>query len=262
MPTTGHLLFRGADGRAARTVTSLFSRLNIGIRQRTATGEDALRILLSSSGNTHVAATNIRGIIELVPRLENLTVTGGNGSPQQQTGGGRILRTRSIVAADTLIAANNFNFDLSGDGQIALGRYALNPTPRSDIFDFVATIRVGGRGGIPIRLSREQFDYVGEYDLQDTWPFGGTGGGSWGNVTEIPCAMLYVNHRSEGVAKTQLKPQRQQIGWSMSDPEPATTILIFFSYNSSGNVDFVEMIVFTDQVVEIEGVHLHYWEDA
>ena len=262
MPTTGHILLRGADGRTARTATSLFSRLNIGVRQRTAAGEDALRVLLSSSGNVHVAATNIRGIIELVPRLENLTITGGNGNPQQQSGSGRILRTRSIVAADTLIAANNFNFDLSGDGQIALGRYALNPTPRSDIFDFVATIRVGGRGGIPIRLSREQFDYVGEYDLQDTWPFGGTGGGSWGNVTEIPCAMLYVNHRSEGVAKTQLKPQRQQIGWSMSDPEPATTILIFFSYNSSGNVDFVEMIVFTDQVVEIEGVHLHYWEDA
>ena len=194
--------------------------------------------------------------------VREILPAGGSSSQQQSEGGGRILRTRSVVAADTLIAANNFNFDLSGDDEIALGRYALNPTPRSDIFDFVATIRVGGRGGIPIRLSREQFDYVGEYDLQNTWPFGGTGGGSWGNVTEIPCAMLYVNHRSEGIVKTQLKPQRQQIRWSMSDPEPATTVLFFFSYNSEGNIDFVEMIVFTDQVVEIEGVHFHYWENA
>ena len=263
LPTGGHLLFEGADGRVSRTATSLFSRLNIGVRQRTATGEDALRLLLSLSGNSHVAATNIRGIIELVPRVENLTITGGGGGEQQQIIGGRNLATREVVAGDILIAANNFDFDLSGDGTIALGRYALSPTPRTDIFDFVATVRVGGRAGNQIRLSKEQFDYVGEYDIQSTWPFGGTGGGSWGNVTEIPCAMLSVNHRSEGVSKTQLRPQRQQIGWTIdSQGTAATAILFFFSYNSSGQVDFVEMVVFTDQVVEIEGVHFHYWEDA
>ena len=256
-PAGGAHPFVISDGRSNfSSFTACFPRLGFFARGRATTGEDVLRILFNVVNNFTLDISEMRGTVELVPRL------GGGSSQSQQSGSGRILRTRTVVAGDTLIAANNFNFDLSGDGQIALGRYALNPTPRSDIFDFVATIRVGGRGGIPIRLSREQFDYVGEYDLQDTWPFGGTGGGSWGNVTEIPCAMLYVNHRSEGVAKTQLKPQRQQIGWSMSDPEPATTILIFFSYNSSGNVDFVEMIVFTDQVVEIEGVHLHYWEDA
>ena len=233
---------------SAFTTTGLVTYLWVG---RSATGQLVMRCGSAIEFNLAFRLT----VREILP-------SGGVSSEQQSAEGGRILRTRSVVAGDTLIAANNFNFDLSGDGQIALGRYALNPTPRSDIFDFVATIRVGGRGGIPIRLSREQFDYVGEYDLQDTWPFGGTGGGSWGNVTEIPCAMLYVNHRSEGIVKTQLKPQRQQIGWSMSDPEPATTVLFFFSYNSAGNIDFVEMIVFTDQVVEIEGVHFHYWEDA
>ena len=233
---------------AAFTTTGLVTYMWVG---RTADGELVMRCGAMIEFNLAFRVT----VREILP-------SGGVSSEQQSAEGGRILRTRSVVAGDTLIAANNFNFDLSEDGQIALGRYALNPTPRNDIFDFVATIRVGGRGGIPIRLSREQFDYVGEYDLQDTWPFGGTGGGSWGNVTEIPCAMLYVNHRSEGIVKTQLKPQRQQIGWSMSDPEPATTVLFFFSYNSAGNIDFVEMIVFTDQVVEIEGVHFHYWEDA
>ena len=264
MPTDGHLVFLGVDGRTSRTATSLFGRVSIGVRQRTAAGEDALRILMGSSGNSHVAATNIRGIIELVPRVENLTITGGGGEgQQQQIIGGRTLATREVVAGDTLIAANNFDFDITVTGEtIAVGRYALAPTPRTDIFDFVATVRVGGRAGNQIRLSKEQFDYVGEYDIQSTWPFGGTGGGSWGNVTEIPCAMLMVNHRSEGVIKTQLKPQRQQIGWTIdSQGTAATAILFFFSYNASGQVDFVEMIVFTDQVVEIEGVHFHYWEN-
>ena len=264
LPSGGYLIFPGVDGRAARTAGSLFGRVNIGVRQRTAAGEDALRILMGSSGNSHVAATNIRGIIELVPRVENLTISGGaGGGEQQQEIAGRTLATREVVVGDTLIAANNFDFDLSGGGTIAVGRYALAPTPRTDIFDFVATVRVGGRAGYQLRLSKEQFDYVGEYDIQSTWPFGGTGGGSWGNVTEIPCAMLSVNHRSEGVTKTQLRPQRQQIGWTIDSQGTATTaILFFFSYNSSGAVDFVEMIVFTDQVVEIEGVHFHYWESA
>ena len=229
------------------TTSGLVTYLWVG---RTATGQLVMRCGAAVELNLAFRIT----VREILPS--------GGGSSQQQSGGGRILRTRSVVAADTLIAANNYGFDLSGDGQIALGRYALNPTPRSDIFDFVATIRVGGRAGFPMRLSREQFDYVGEYDLQDTWPFGGTGGGSWGNVSEIPCAMLYGNHRSEGVVKTQLKPQRQQINWSISGTDPATTILFFFSYNSAGRIDFVEIIVFTDQVVEIEGIHFHYWEDA
>ena len=78
MPTTGHLVLTGVDGRTSRTATSLFGRVSIGIRQRTTDGEDALRILMSSSGNSHVAATNIRGIVELVPRVgeERIRSTG------------------------------------------------------------------------------------------------------------------------------------------------------------------------------------------
>ena len=130
----------------------------------------------------------MRGVIELVPQIDALM---GGGSPQQQqAGGGRILRPRSIAAPDTLIAANNLTFNITESGeQIALGRYAVAPTPIEDIFDMVATIRVGSRAGFPITLSHEQVVYVGEYDLQDTWPFGGDGGTTYGTLLSClaPC---------------------------------------------------------------------------
>ena len=234
---------------SAFTTTGLVTYIWVG---RTTDGEMVLRCGAMVEFNLNFRIT----VREIVP------TSGGGVGQQIDDVSGRILRTRTLVAADTLIAANNFGFDLSGNDELALGRYALNPTLRANIFDFVATIRVGSRAGFPIRLSKEQFDYVGEYDIQNTWPFGGTGGGSWGNVTEIPCAMMYIDHRSEGVVKTQLKPQRQQINWSISGTEPRTSVLFFFSYNTSGSVDFVEMIVFTDQVVQIEGMHFHYWENV
>ena len=265
LPATGHLVFLGADGRTARSATSLFTRLTIGVRQRTVAGEDALRLLLSSSGNSHVAATNIRGIIELVPRVENLTVSGGGGVEQQQLAGGRTLAERTIVSGGTLLAANAFNFDVTSDGAFVAAGLGFAPVPLADIFDFVATIRVGGRAGFPITLSREQFDYIGEVQesVFGTWPFGGSGGGSWGNVSEIPCAMMFLNHRSEGIVKNELAPQRQQIQWTITGTDLVTAILIFFNYDAADeNLVSLRLVAFTDQVVEIEGMHVHYWEDA
>ena len=257
-PAGGGHPFLNADGRAQNTsLAGSFTRMGIFARGQIPAGEDVLRVVFNTVNNTVSAISEMRGTVELVPR-----VGGGSSSSQQQVISSRNLATREVVVGDTLIAANNFDFDLAGDDTIAVGRYALNPTPRTDIFDFVGTIRVGGRAGFPIRLSKEQFDYIGEYDIQNTWPFGGTGGGSWGNVTEIPCAMMHINHRTDGVVKVELKPQRQQIGWAIDPVSGETVVLIFFSYNTSGQVDFVEMIVFTDQVVEIEGIHFHYWEVA
>ena len=207
MPTGGHLVFIGVDGRASRTATSLFGRTNIGVRQRTAAGEDALRILLGSSGNSHVAATNIRGIIELVPRVENLTITGGGGGgEQQQIAGGRNLATREVVVGDTLIAANNFDFDLSGGGTIAVGRYALNPTPRTNIFDFIATVRVGGRAGNQLSLSKEQFDYVGEYDIQSQHGHSEAQAAVHGvTLLKSPVQCLWLTIGLKVLSKTQLR---------------------------------------------------------
>ena len=261
MPTTGHLVFTGVDGRTSRTATSLFGRVSIGVRQRTTDGEDALRILMSSSGNSHVAATNIRGIAELVPRIGG----GAASSQQQQSVAGRALVERTIVSGGTLLAANAFNFDLTSDDAFVAAGLGFAAVPLDDIFDFVATIRVGGRAGNPIQLSREQFNYVGEpgETVFGTWPFGGTGGGSWGSVSEIPCAMLYVNHRSEGVVKSFLKPQRQQITWTITGTDLTTAVLIFFNYDAADeNLVSLRLVAFTDQVVEIEGMHVHYWEDA
>ena len=67
-PTTGYFPFIGVDGRASRSATSLFGRANIGVRTRTTDGEDSLRLLMSSSGNSHVAISEVRGIVELIPR--------------------------------------------------------------------------------------------------------------------------------------------------------------------------------------------------
>ena len=258
LPASGHLVLTGVDGRASRTATSLFARVSIGVRQRTAAGEDALRILMGSSGNSHVAATNIRGIVELVPRV------GGAASSQQQSSGGTLAR-RTVVAGNILASANNFDFDVTGGGAIATNYYVPEPIPLADIFDFVATVRVGGRAGFPLQMSREQFFYVGDAEeiVGGNWPYSGSGGVTWGNVSEIPCAMLSVNHRSEGVSKTQLRPQRQQIGWTIdTQGTVATAILFFFDHNDTlQTLTGVRMVVFTDQVVEIEGIHFHYWEN-
>ena len=259
LPTGGYHIFAVVDGRSARTFTSLFGRAGLLVRGEVG-GVDVARLYFNLTSNAAVAITEMRGIIELVPRIDALM--GGGSSQQQQAGGGRILRTRSIAAPDTLIAANNLSFDITAvGGQIALGRYAVAPTPIADIFDMVATIRVGSRAGFPITLSHEQLEYVGEYDLQDTWPFGGDGGITFGNVTELPCAMLTVHHVSEGIVKAVTRPQRQQIGWTIGGS--FTAILFFFTYDAANeNVIFVEVIVFTDQVIEIEGMHFHYWENA
>ena len=129
-----------------------------------------------------------------------------------------------------------------------------------DIFDFVATVRVGGRAGFPIRLSKEQIDYLGEYDIQSTWPFHGSGGQTWGNVSELPCAALYVDHGGAGVVKTYLRPERRQIEYAIQGAVTNTAILFFFERNQPNtHLEFVEIVVFTDQVIEVEGIDIHYW---
>ena len=261
LPINGHLVFGGADGRTARSALSLFSRLNIGIRQRTTTGEDVLRILVALSSNANVAATNIRGIIELVPRVENLTIAGG--SPQQQSSGA--VLTRSTVADGVQQTTNAFEFDVRVGGTIGVGNYQINPIPVVDIFDLVASIRVDGRAAFPMRLSKEQFDLVGESpEVVQTgaWPFAGTGGTTWGDVTEIPCAMMYIDHVTDGIVKNQINPQRQQIGWTIEGSIVATAILFFFDYDDAGNLTNVRVVAFSNSVVVIEGLHIHYWQAA
>ena len=74
-----------------------------------------------------------------------------------------------------MLAANAFDFDVTSDDAFVAAGLGFAQVPLADIFDFVATIRVGGRAGFPITLSREQFDYIGEVQesVFGTWPFGG-----------------------------------------------------------------------------------------
>ena len=207
---------------------------------------------MALSSNPNVAATNIRGIIELVPRVENLTIAGG--SPQQQSSGA--VLTRSTVADDVQQTTNAFEFDVRVGGTIGVGNYQINPIPVVDIFDLVASVRVDGRAAFPMRLSKEQFDLVGESpEVVQTgaWPFAGTGGTTWGDVTEIPCAMMYIDHVTDGIVKNQINPQRQQIGWTIEGSIVATAILFFFDYDDAGNLTNVRVVAFSNSVVVIEG---------
>ena len=178
----------------------------------------------------------------------------------------RVRETRQVVGGGVLLASNNFGFDLSGDGTIAVGNYTFEPVPVDDVTEIVTTIRVGGRAGfIPLRLSGEQFRYVGETPepVAGTWPFGGSGGTTWGNVSEIPCAMLYANHRAEAVVKAELLPQRQQIRWTMDGSNNVTAILMFFDFDADDeNLIGIRLVSFTDQVIEIEGFHIHFLRGA
>ena len=194
-------------------------------------------------------------------RVREVQPSGGGSS--QQAGGGQNLTRSTVVSGNLLSATNALTFDVTESGVIAVGNYSINPLPILDVFDLVATIRVGGRAGFPMRLSREQFFYVGETQesVAGTWPFDGSGGGSWGNVSELPCAMLSVDHRTEGVVKTLLRPQRQQLGWNIGGSDPRTAILFFFDFDAADvNLTNVRLVVFSDQVVEIEGIHIHYWQ--
>ena len=257
-PAGGGHPFLIADGRAQNTsLSGSFTRMGVFARGQATTGEDVLRVIFNVVNNSVSAISEMRGTVELVPRLG-----GGAASSEQQLAGGT-LATRTIVSGGTLLAANAFDFDVTSDGAFVAAGLGFAAVPLTNIFDFVATIRIGGRAGNPIRLSREQFNYVGRAEelVFGTWPFGGTGGGSWGNVTEIPCAMMYVDHVTDGVVKNALKPQRQQIGWTISGTETATAILIFFNYDAAEeNLVTVRLVAFTDQVVEIESMHIHYWE--
>ena len=264
-PTEGYHIFATVDGRPSRNLNSLFGRAALLVRGSVAAG-DVVRMYLNTTSNSAVAITEMRGVVELVPRIDALTVSGsGAAESQQQQLSGATLTRSTIVSGGTLLAANAFDFDLTAAGIIAVGNYVINPIPIADIFDFVATIRVGGRAGNLIRLSKEQFDYVGETSeaVAGTWPFGGTGGGSWGNVSELPCAFLFVDHVTDGIVKPSVRPQRQQVGWTISGTETATAVLIFFNYDAAdANLTGVRLVSFTDQVVEIEGIHIHYWQGA
>ena len=201
--------------------------------------------------------------LEFRIRVREVQPSGGGSS--QQAGGGQNLTRSTVVSGNLLSATNALTFDVAGSGVLAVGNYSINPIPILDLFDLVATIRVGGRAGYSMRLSREQFFYVGETQesVAGAWPFGGSGGGSWGNVSELPCAMLSVDHRSEGAVKTQLRPQRQQLGWNIGGTNPRAAILFFFDFDAGDtNLTNVRLVAFSDQIVEIEGIHIHYWQGS
>ena len=222
------------------------------------TGDDGLILAISGPENYNVRRVYMR--IALRPRA------GSTVPSEQQSSGGRVLARRT-VAGNIQIATNNLGFDLAAvpGGAIGIGHFVPEPFPITDVFDFVATVRVGGRAGYTMNMSREQILYVDDAleTVGANWPYGGSGGNTWGNVSEIPCAMLYVNRGSGGVVKTMLKPQRQQINWTISGSETATALLFFFDVHS---VDFtvigVRLVAFTDHVIEVEGIHFHFWEDS
>ena len=78
-PLHGYIVLPGADGRPVGTIAALFARVNIAVRGRHVNGHDILRFLLSLDNNVKSAATNITGVVALVPRVDALSVRGRAG---------------------------------------------------------------------------------------------------------------------------------------------------------------------------------------
>ena len=255
--TDGYHPFLLQDGRLDKnTFGDTFSRLGMFTRARSLDGNDneVARYVTNVTGNTVGIITACRGVIELVP---SPGAAAAAAAAEQQAASSRRLVTRTVVSDDTLIAANNLTFDLDSSGLIGVGRFTINPTPIDDIVDFVATVRVGGRAGFPMYLSHEQLEYIGEHDIIASWPFGSENG-----VDELPCAGMYVDHSGSGVVKDYIRPQKRQVELGIQGTITNTVILIFFTYDAANeNVTTVEMVAFTDQSIQVEGAHFHFWLD-
>ena len=74
-----YILGEGVDGRTGRTLSSLFARNNIIVRNRNADENDVLRIVLSASNNPSSLYTDIEATVYLVPRINSLAIVGDGG---------------------------------------------------------------------------------------------------------------------------------------------------------------------------------------
>ena len=96
LPVGGYHIFATVDPRTGRRLSSLFSRAAILVRGSVATG-DVIRIYLNTTSNAAVAVSEMRGVVELVPRIDALTISGGGGTALQGSGSASLGAHTEIV---------------------------------------------------------------------------------------------------------------------------------------------------------------------
>ena len=143
-PTEGYHIFSVVDGRSNRTLTSLFGRAALLVRGTIATG-DVVRIYLNTTSNPAVAITEMRGVVELIPRIDALTISGGSGGGGARAAGASIIGSHSQIVLwrynsikpadppdpynvdDNTFAAHYGSWNLSESAALALRSSASDP---------------------------------------------------------------------------------------------------------------------------------------
>ena len=128
LPTGGYHIFSSVDGRSNRSLTSLFGRAAILVRGSVAAG-DVVRIYLNTTSNSAVAITELRGVVELVPHIDALTISGGGATaltaltdfPDTFGAAGQILNVNADADALEFIDQISSLTDLTDDFPDALG---------------------------------------------------------------------------------------------------------------------------------------------
>ena len=143
-PTGGYHIFSVVDGRTNRSLTSLFGRAALLVRGSVATG-DVVRLYLNTTNNAAVAITEMRGVVELIPRIDALTISGGSGGGGARAAGASIVGSHSQIvlwrynsvkpadppdpydADDDTFAAHYGSWNLSESAALALRSAASDP---------------------------------------------------------------------------------------------------------------------------------------
>ena len=222
LETGGYHPFAVTDGRPNRALTSLFGRLGVFVHGNAA-DEDVLRIYITTTNNSVGAISEMRGVVELVPRINALTVSGSGGGSARAAGASIIGSHSQIVlwrynsvkpadppdpynADDDTFAAHYGSWNLSESAALALRSAASDPlwvayggtdnvAPDSivnrawSVFA-VAGHRYSGDNGVTAHSIRQDTDTAYQF-----WRPDGSRS-PWLPLADIPGGYLQLIHRS------------------------------------------------------------------
>ena len=239
LETGGYHPFAVVDGRANRELTNLFGRLGLLVHGNTA-DEDVLRIYITTTNNAVGAISEMRGVVELVPRISALTVSGSGGSTSARAAGASIIGNHSQIVLwrynslkpadppdpydpdDGSFAAHYGSWNLSEDAALALRSSASDPlwvayggtdnvAPDSivnrawSVFA-VAGHRYSGDNGITGHSIRQSTDTAYQF-----WRPDGSRS-PWLPLADIPGGYLQLIHRSPAFSTHDTNIRYEAVG--------------------------------------------------